>query len=75
MFQAVVAAVIGGTSLLGGSGTIVGAFIGAVVLAVLNDGLTLLGVSANWYYVALGAAILAAMIINIRLQLLRRAGR
>jgi len=75
MFTAVVAAVIGGTSLLGGSGTIAGAFIGALVLAVLQDGLTLQGISANTYFIILGAAILIAMIVNIRLELLRRAGR
>lgn len=75
MFTAVVAAVIGGTSLIGGSGTIIGAFVGALVLAVLNDGLTLQGVSAFTYNIILGAAILVAMIVNMRLQLLRRAGR
>jgi simple sugar transport system permease protein len=75
MFAAVVAAVIGGTSLVGGSGTIVGACIGALVLAVLQDGLTLLGISAFTYNIILGAAILVAMIINIRLQLLRRGPR
>ena len=75
MFSAVVAAVIGGTSLVGGSGTIVGAFIGAAVVAMLNDGLTLQGISANTYFIILGAAILVAMIVNIRLQSLRRVSR
>jgi simple sugar transport system permease protein len=71
MFAAVVAAVIGGTSLVGGSGTIVGAFIGALVIASLQDGLTLIGISAFTYNIILGAAIIVAMIVNIRLQLLR----
>lgn len=75
MFAAVVAAVIGGTSLVGGSGTIVGAFIGAIVLAILQDGLTLIGISAFTYNIILGAAILIAMIVNIRLQLLRTGSR
>lgn len=72
MFDAVVAAVIGGTSLMGGSGTIVGACIGGFVLAILNDGFSLQGISANTYYIILGAAILVAMVVNIRLQQLRR---
>ncbi len=38
MFYAVAAAVIGGTAMLGGSGTIIGAFLGAFVLAILEDG-------------------------------------
>jgi len=75
MFTAVVAAVVGGTSLMGGAGTIVGAFVGAMVLAVLNDGFNLQGISANTYFIVLGAAIIAAMVFNVRLQLLRRGGR
>jgi simple sugar transport system permease protein len=75
MFSAVVAAVIGGTSLVGGSGTIIGAFIGAFVLAVLQDGFTLLGISAYTFDMILGGAILLAMIVNIRLQLLRFSSR
>ena len=75
MFMAVAGAVIGGTSLMGGLGTIVGAFLGVLVLSILNDGFTLLGVSAFTFYIILGAAILIAMILNVRLQLLREAGR
>ena len=47
MFYAVAAAVIGGTAMLGGSGTIIGAFFGAIVLAILIDGLPIIGVSAD----------------------------
>ena len=75
MFFAVAGAVIGGTSLMGGLGTIVGAFLGVLVLSILQDGFTLLGVSAFTFYIILGAAILIAMILNVRLQLLREAGR
>jgi simple sugar transport system permease protein len=64
MFRAVSAAVIGGTLLLGGSGTVVGALIGALFLGVLRDGLTLQGVSANYLDFILGIAILVAMVIN-----------
>jgi simple sugar transport system permease protein len=75
MFAAVAGAVIGGTSLMGGLGTIVGAFLGVLVLSLLQDGFTLLGVSAFTFDIILGAAILIAMIFNVRLQVLREAGR
>jgi len=75
MFYAVAAAVIGGTALAGGSGTIIGAFLGAAVLAILTDGFNLLGISANPFFVILGAAILVAMIANVQLARLRRGGR
>lgn len=76
MFLAVAAAVIGGTPLTGGSGTIVGGLIGAAVLGILNDGFTLIGINAFTFNIILGAAILAAMIFNIHVGRLRRkAGR
>jgi simple sugar transport system permease protein len=75
MFFAVAAAVIGGTALAGGSGTIIGALVGALVLAVLQDGFNLIGISANAFDLILGVAILIAMISNVYLARLRRAGR
>ena len=57
LFQAISAAVIGGTLLQGGSGTVVGAFIGAIFLGVLQDGLIIKGVSANYFLFYLGLAI------------------
>ncbi len=74
MFTAVSAAVIGGTALAGGSGTVVGAFLGALVLAVLQNGMNLIGVSAYPYYLILGAAILVSMVANVYLSRLRRGG-
>src|SRR5947209_6607532 len=64
LFQAISAAVIGGTLLQGGSGTVVGAFIGAIFLGVLQEGLNIKGVSANYFYFYLGLAILIAMAFN-----------
>jgi simple sugar transport system permease protein len=75
MFYAVIAAVIGGTAMLGGSGTILGAFLGAVVLATLQDGFDIMGVNADWLGIIFGGAILVAMIANVQLARLRRAGR
>ncbi len=75
MFYAVIAAVIGGTAMLGGSGTILGAFLGAILLATLTDGFDILGVSANPLGIIFGGAILVAMIANVQLARLRGAGR
>jgi simple sugar transport system permease protein len=68
---AISAAVIGGTALTGGSGTVVGALIGAFVIACLNNGLVLLGAQATESNIYLGLAILAAMILNVQLDAVR----
>jgi len=75
MFYAVTAAVIGGTAMLGGQGTIIGAFLGGIVLATLINGLNVAGISANPLDIVFGAAILLSMIANVRLARLRAAGR
>ena len=67
--------VIGGTPLAGGSGTIIGGLIGAIVLGVLRDGFTLQGINAFTFDMIIGAAILVAMIANIHMARLRRTGR
>ena len=64
VFESVAAAVIGGTLLTGGAGTVIGAFLGALVLAILRDGFVLAGVSAFTYSMVLGAAIIVAMVLN-----------
>jgi simple sugar transport system permease protein len=74
MFAAVSAAVIGGTLLAGGSGTVLGAFLGACVLGILRDGFTLQGVSAFTFDLILGIAIIAAMILDIYLARFRKRG-
>ena len=74
MFYAVAAGVIGGTPLTGGSGTMIGGLIGAIVLGLLQDGLTLIGTNAFVFPVILGAAILAAMLFNLYVGRLRRTG-
>lgn len=72
LFYGIAAAVIGGTLLAGGSGTVVGAFIGALFLGVLHDGLTLQGVNANYLLFYLGLAIIVAMTVNVYVQRARR---
>ncbi|MBA1145356.1 ABC transporter permease [Mesorhizobium neociceri] len=73
--QAIAAAVIGGTSLLGGSGTVIGALIGAFVVASLNNGLVMIGAQATVSDIYLGAAIIAAMILSIQVDRLRTRRR
>jgi simple sugar transport system permease protein len=64
LFLGISAAVIGGTLLRGGSGTVFGAFIGALFLGILTDGLILIGTSADHRDLYLGLAIAIAMLIN-----------
>jgi simple sugar transport system permease protein len=64
LFDAISAAVIGGTLLAGGSGTVVGALIGAIFLGVLRDGLIIKGVNADYLSFYLGLAIIIAMAAN-----------
>jgi simple sugar transport system permease protein len=71
LFQGIASAVIGGTLLLGGSGTVVGALIGALFLGVLHDGLIVQGVSADYLDLYLGLAILIAMSVNVYVQKVR----
>jgi ribose/xylose/arabinose/galactoside ABC-type transport system permease subunit len=60
---------IGGTSLFGGEGTIVGTIIGALLMAVIRNGLTLLHISAFYQQIVIGAVIIVAVLID---QLRRR---
>jgi simple sugar transport system permease protein len=71
LLQVVAAAIIGGTLMTGGDGTIVGALIGALFLGLLTEGLTIKGVSANYLDLYLGLAILIAMTLNVVVRRVR----
>jgi ribose transport system permease protein len=62
--DAIAAVVIGGTSLSGGRGTVLGTVLGAIIIGVLNNGLVLLNVSPFWQQVVKGLVILVAVIID-----------
>ena len=64
----IAATVIGGTSLLGGEGTVVGTLIGALIMAVLRNGLNLLGVSSFIQQVVIGSVIIVAVLIDMGLK-------
>ncbi|SFQ10886.1 ribose transport system permease protein [Amycolatopsis arida] len=59
--QAIAAVVIGGTSLSGGKGSIVGTLIGALIISVLNNGLQIMSIPQEWQNVILGGVILVAV--------------
>ncbi|MBS6275827.1 MAG: ABC transporter permease [Actinomycetaceae bacterium] len=60
----IAAVVIGGASLMGGRGTVVGTFIGILLIGVLSNGLNLLGVNAFWQGTALGVIMLLAVVLD-----------
>ena len=72
--QAISAVVIGGVSIFGGSGSVYGAAIGAVIFAVLQNGVQLLGVNQFWLEAVIGAAILGTVMFYSLLARRRRAG-
>ena len=59
--QAIAAVVIGGTSLTGGKGSIVGTVIGALIISVLNNGLQIMSIPQEWQNVILGCVIIVAV--------------
>lgn len=62
--NAIAAAVLGGTSLSGGRGSIGGAIVGAFVIGILSDGLVMMGVSEFWQIIIKGAVIIAAVVVD-----------
>jgi len=63
--DAISAAVIGGASLAGGEGTILGTIIGALIMGVLKNGLNLMNVSQFWQQVAMGIVVIGAVYLDI----------
>lgn len=62
--NAIAAVVIGGASMFGGEGTIVGTIIGALIIGTIQYGLVLLGVSPFWQYVAIGLVVILAVVMD-----------
>jgi len=60
----IASAIIGGTALAGGSGSVVGAMIGGVLIALIKNGIVFLGVTAYWGYIVTGTIIVAAVAID-----------
>jgi ribose/xylose/arabinose/galactoside ABC-type transport system permease subunit len=70
--DAIAATVIGGTSLMGGQGRVVGTLIGALIMGVLRNGLNLLGVSSFVQQTVIGSVIILAVLMDMALKKHRR---
>lgn len=62
--EVIAGAVIGGTVLAGGSGTIIGAALGALLTSSLRNGMVLMGIATEWQNIVLGAVLLLAVLFN-----------
>lgn len=63
-FRAIIAVVIGGTLLTGGYGSVIGAVFGALIFGMVQQGIVITGVDADWFQVFLGAMLVLAVIVN-----------
>jgi simple sugar transport system permease protein len=62
--EAILAAVLGGTLLTGGHGSVIGAALGALIFGMVQQGIVFAGVDSDWYRVFLGAMLLFAVLVN-----------
>jgi simple sugar transport system permease protein len=63
-FRAIIAVVIGGTLLTGGYGSVIGAVLGAFIFGMVQQGIVITGIDADWFQVFLGAMLVAAVLVN-----------
>lgn len=63
--QAIAACIIGGASLTGGEGTVLGALLGSVLVGVVNDALVLLNISVYWQSLVTGGVLIAAVTLDV----------
>ena len=66
MMDSLTAVIVGGTTFAGGQGFVLGSLAGAVIISVISNALNISGVSPFYQYIAKGAILLIAMIINSR---------
>ena len=73
LIDSIAAVIIGGASLFGGEGTILGTVIGALIIAVIQNGLIFLGIDPFWQFIAVGAVIILAVLVDqAKKQLIER---
>jgi ribose transport system permease protein len=66
LLTVIAAVVLGGTSLFGGKGSVIGALVGSVILSMLNNGLILAGLTVSEQLIARGALLLLAISLTLR---------
>ena len=66
--QVIAAVIVGGTNLFGGSGNIIGTFLGAVIIGMINNGLILAGVPVYWQFVVIGIIIVLAVVLDVQIR-------
>lgn len=64
LLDSIAAVVIGGASLFGGAGSVIGTLIGALIIAVLANGLVILNINPFWQFIAVGVVIIVAVLID-----------
>lgn len=64
LITSIAAVVIGGASLFGGEGTIIGTVIGTLIIAVITNGFVILGINAFWQFIAIGVVIILAVLVD-----------
>jgi len=64
LLQSIAAVIIGGVSMFGGRGTVIGTLIGALIIAIMVTGLIMLGVNPFWQYIIIGIVVIMAVLID-----------
>ena len=72
LLDSIAAVVIGGASLFGGSGTVIGTVIGALIIAVIQYGLVFVDVEPFWQFVAVGVVIIISVLVD---QIQKQVGK
>lgn len=67
-FEIIVAIILGGTSLMGGQGSLIGSLIGALILGNLSNGMNLLGIGSVYQFIVEGAVLIVAVVVDLILK-------
>lgn len=67
-FEVIVAIILGGTSLLGGQGSLIGTLIGALILGNLSNGMNLMGIGTVYQFIVEGAVLIIAVVVDLILK-------